>query len=44
MVDGWKVLESLGSGGFGAVQKVEKHGRLRALKIALVPEGTPDEK
>lgn len=44
MIDGWKVLESLGAGGFGAVQKVEKNGRLHALKIALLPEGTPDEK
>jgi serine/threonine protein kinase len=44
MIDGWQVLEPLGSGGFGAVQKVEKNGRLRALKIALLPEGTPDEK
>jgi serine/threonine protein kinase len=44
MIDGWKVLEPLGSGGFGAVQKVEKNGRLRALKIALLPEGTPDAK
>jgi serine/threonine protein kinase len=44
MIDGWKVVAPLGSGGFGAVQKVEKNGRLRALKIALLPEGTPDEK
>ncbi len=44
MIDGWKVVESLGSGGFGAVQKVEKNGRLYAIKIALLPEDTPDEK
>jgi serine/threonine protein kinase len=44
MIEGWKVLESLGAGGFGSVQKVEKNGRLHAIKIALLPEGTPDEK
>ena len=44
MIDGWKVLEPLGSGGFGSVQKVEKNDRLYALKLALLPEGTPDEK
>ncbi|MDY7229754.1 serine/threonine-protein kinase [Hyalangium rubrum] len=44
MIDSWKVVASLGSGGFGAVQKVEKNGRLYALKIALLPEGSPDEK
>jgi serine/threonine protein kinase len=44
MIDGWKVVEPLGAGGFGAVQKVEKNDRLYAIKIALLPEGTPDEK
>lgn len=44
MIDGWKVEEALGSGGFGAVQKVEKNGRLYAIKIALLPAGAADEK
>jgi eukaryotic-like serine/threonine-protein kinase len=44
MIDGWKVVEKLGSGGFGAVHQVEKNGRVYALKLALLPEGTPDEK
>lgn len=44
MIDGWKVLEPLGAGGFGSVQKVEKNGRLYASKIALLPEGAADEK
>ncbi len=34
MIDGWKVLKRLGSGGFGAVHQVEKNCRLYALKLA----------
>jgi eukaryotic-like serine/threonine-protein kinase len=44
MIEGWEVIESLGSGGFGAVQKVAKNGQHYAIKIALQPEGTPDAK
>jgi len=44
VIDGWKVLGPLGSGGYGAVQKVVKNGRLYALKIALLPEGAHDDK
>ena len=43
MIDGWKVLGKLGSGGFGAVHQVEKNCRLYALKLALLPEGANDD-
>jgi serine/threonine protein kinase len=44
VIDGWKVLGPLGSGGFGAVQKAEKDGRLYAIKLALLPQGAHDER
>jgi serine/threonine protein kinase len=44
MIDGWKVLKKLGSGGFGAVHQVEKNCRLYALKLALLPQGAGDDK
>jgi serine/threonine protein kinase len=43
MIDGWKVLRKLGSGGFGAVHQAEKNCRLYALKLALLPEGAKDD-
>ncbi|AKQ67729.1 serine/threonine protein kinase [Myxococcus hansupus] len=41
----WRILESLGSGGFGRVFKVERAGRSYSLKMALRPAGqhTPEE-
>ncbi len=35
MVDGWRVVERLGSGGYGAVYVVEKEGRRCAMKFSL---------
>ena len=34
MIDGFKVIDALGDGGFGLVYLVEKHGKLYALKLA----------
>ena len=44
MIDGWKVVRSLGGGGFGAVQLVEKDAELCALKFAFRGEDRRDEK
>ena len=44
MIDGWKVVRSLGGGGFGAVVLVEKDGQLFALKFALHREASRDDK
>jgi len=35
MVGPWKILEVLGAGGMGRVFKVEKDGKLFALKMAV---------
>jgi len=41
----WRVVASLGAGGFGRVFKVERGGRLYSLKMALRPAGphAPEE-
>jgi eukaryotic-like serine/threonine-protein kinase len=44
MIDGWKVVRSLGGGGFGAVLLVEKDGKPFALKFALHREASRDDK
>lgn len=44
MIDGWKVVRSLGSGGFGAVLLVEKDGERYALKCALRGQSSRDDK
>ncbi|HEX5753612.1 MAG TPA: protein kinase [Archangium sp.] len=44
MIDGWKVVRALGSGGFGAVLLVEKDGKPFALKFALHREASCDDK
>jgi serine/threonine-protein kinase len=44
MIDTWKVVRSLGGGGFGAVLLVEKDGQRYALKLALRRESSRDDK
>ena len=44
MIDGWKVVRSLGGGGFGAVLLVEKDSERYALKIALRGQSRRDDK
>ncbi|HYH99682.1 serine/threonine protein kinase [Hyalangium sp.] len=43
MVGPWRILESLGSGGFGRTFKVECEGALFALKMALRPASEDKE-
>jgi len=44
MIDGFKVIEPLGDGGFGLVYLVEKNGKRYALKLARHREASGDEK
>jgi serine/threonine protein kinase len=43
MIDGFKVIDALGDGGFGLVYLVEKHGKLYALKLARHREASGDD-
>jgi serine/threonine protein kinase len=44
VIDGWRVVEMLGDGGFAVVYLVEKNGQRRALKVARHREASGDDK
>ncbi len=44
VIDGWRVLKELGSGGFAVVYHVQKNGQDRALKVALHRDASGDDK
>jgi predicted Ser/Thr protein kinase len=44
VIDGFKVIKSLGDGGFAFVYLVEKNGKLYALKLARHREASGDDK
>jgi serine/threonine-protein kinase len=44
LVDGWRILRRLGSGGYAVVYEVEKDGKHCALKLATQPEGSGDKR
>nr|APZ78839.1 protein kinase [Stigmatella aurantiaca Sg a15] len=44
VVDGWRVLQELGNGGFAVVYLVEKDGKPHALKVARHREASGDHK
>ncbi len=44
MVDGWRILRRMASGGYGVVYEVEKDGQRFALKLACQTERSSDPK